>query len=88
MLMLSFKQFGMTNCLVSFLPVMVSRMKVFPTKTQGWVTLARKPMIADNPNLEKIFKSHKEICLLNLPSAQKKAALRHKLNHKGSPLMK
>ncbi|XP_060717612.1 uncharacterized protein wu:fj29h11 [Tachysurus vachellii] len=64
------------------LKVMVSRMKVFPTKTQGWVTLARKPMIADNPNLEKIFKSHKEICLLNLPSAQKKAALRHKLNHK------
>ncbi|XP_060795619.1 uncharacterized protein wu:fj29h11 isoform X3 [Neoarius graeffei] len=62
---------------------MVSRMKVFPTKTQGWVTLARKPMIADNPTLEKIFKSHAEVCLLNLPSAQKKAANGLKPNPKG-----
>ncbi|XP_072524200.1 uncharacterized protein [Salminus brasiliensis] len=53
---------------------MVSRKRVFPTKTQGWVTLARKPMIPDSPSLEKIFKSHSEVCLLNLPSAQKKAA--------------
>ncbi|XP_053367661.1 uncharacterized protein wu:fj29h11 isoform X2 [Clarias gariepinus] len=62
---------------------MVSRMKVFPTKTQGWVTLDRKPMIADNPSLEKIFKSHGEVCLLNLPSAQKKTANRLKPNPKG-----
>ncbi|XP_053540833.1 uncharacterized protein wu:fj29h11 isoform X2 [Ictalurus punctatus] len=55
---------------------MVSCMKVFPTKKQGWVTLARKPMIADNPSLEKIFKSYTEVCLLNLPSPQKKAASR------------
>ncbi|XP_066520431.1 uncharacterized protein wu:fj29h11 isoform X2 [Hoplias malabaricus] len=52
---------------------MVSCKRVFPTKTQGWVMLARKPMIADSPSLEKIFKSHSEVCLLSLPSAQKKS---------------
>uniref|UniRef100_A0A3B4E8Y0 Wu:fj29h11 n=1 Tax=Pygocentrus nattereri TaxID=42514 RepID=A0A3B4E8Y0_PYGNA len=52
---------------------MVSRKRVFPTKTQSWVTLARKPMIADSQILEKIFKSHSEVCLLNLPSPVKKA---------------
>ncbi|MCI4384121.1 hypothetical protein PGIGA_G00034980 [Pangasianodon gigas] len=67
------------------LKAMVSRMKVFPTKTQGWVTLARKPMIADNPSLEKIFKSYADVCLLNLPSAQKKAARNLKPNPKGKP---
>ncbi|XP_050980031.1 uncharacterized protein wu:fj29h11 isoform X2 [Labeo rohita] len=53
---------------------MVSRKKVFPTKTSGWVTLAHKPMISDSANLEKIFKSHSSVCLLNLPSAVKRAA--------------
>lgn len=53
---------------------MVSRKRVFPTKTSGWVTLAHKPMIADSANLEKIFKSHSSVCLLNLPSAAKRAA--------------
>ncbi|XP_058262273.1 uncharacterized protein wu:fj29h11 isoform X2 [Hemibagrus wyckioides] len=76
------QDFDLNQHYCTTLKVMMSRMKVFPTKTQGWVTLARKPMIADNPNLEKIFKSHKEICLLNLPSAQKKAAHRHRPNQK------
>ncbi|XP_056626776.1 uncharacterized protein wu:fj29h11 isoform X3 [Triplophysa dalaica] len=58
---------------------MISHKRVFPTKSNGWVTLAHKPMIADSPHLEKIFKSHHEICLLNLPSAMKKAAI--KLKH-------
>uniref|UniRef100_A0A3B1JM69 Wu:fj29h11 n=1 Tax=Astyanax mexicanus TaxID=7994 RepID=A0A3B1JM69_ASTMX len=53
---------------------MVSYKRVFPTKTQVWVTLARKPMISDDPSLEKIFKSHSDVCLLNLPSAQRKTA--------------
>ncbi|XP_046709697.1 protein NO VEIN-like isoform X1 [Silurus meridionalis] len=65
------------------LKAMVSRLKVFPTKTQAWVTLARKPMIPDNPNLEKIFKSHSEVCLLNLPTAQKKTTNRLNRNLKG-----
>ncbi|XP_051770945.1 uncharacterized protein wu:fj29h11 [Ctenopharyngodon idella] len=60
---------------------MVSHKRVFPTKTSGWVTLAHKPMIADNANLEKIFKSHSSVCLLNLPSAAKRAASKSK--HEG-----
>uniref|UniRef100_A0A672LXB6 Uncharacterized LOC107595630 n=1 Tax=Sinocyclocheilus grahami TaxID=75366 RepID=A0A672LXB6_SINGR len=60
---------------------MVSHKRVFPTKTSGWVTLARKPMIADSANLEKIFKSHSSVCLLNLPSAAKRAA--NKSRHEG-----
>lgn len=61
---------------------MVSRKRVFPTKTSGWVTLACKPMIADSANLEKIFKSHGSVCLLNLPSAAKRAA--NKSRHEGN----
>lgn len=47
-------------------------MKVFPTKDNSWVSLARKPMIPDNKEIEKVFKHRKEICLLNLPPAEKK----------------
>ncbi|XP_067225099.1 uncharacterized protein wu:fj29h11 isoform X1 [Chanodichthys erythropterus] len=65
----------------SSLKEMVSRKRVFPTKTSGWVTLAHKPMIADSANLEKIFKSHSSVCLLNLPSAAKRAASKSK--HEG-----
>ncbi|XP_057214343.1 uncharacterized protein LOC130569023 [Triplophysa rosa] len=60
---------------------MISHKRVFPTKSNGWVTLAHKPMIVDSPHLEKIFKSHREICLLNLPSAMKRAA--NKSKHQG-----
>lgn len=55
---------------------MVSDKRVFPTKDKSWVSLARKPMIADNKELEKIFKPHKEVCLLDLPPAEKKTAPR------------
>ncbi|XP_077594792.1 uncharacterized protein LOC144211423 isoform X2 [Stigmatopora nigra] len=48
--------------------------KVFPTKENTWVSLERKPMIADSKELEKIFKTCKKICLLNLPPAEKKPA--------------
>lgn len=51
---------------------MVSDKKVFPTKDNNWVTLARKPMISDSKELEKIFKPHKQLCLLNLPPPEKK----------------
>ncbi|XP_065109604.1 uncharacterized protein [Paramisgurnus dabryanus] len=65
----------------SSLKEMVSHKKVFPTKNNAWVTLARKPMIPDSTNLEKIFKSHSAVFLLNLPSAVKRAA--NKLRHQG-----
>ncbi|XDV45221.1 hypothetical protein PO909_013352, partial [Leuciscus waleckii] len=67
-------QLNSTYC--HHLKEMVSHKRVFPTKTSGWVTLARKPMIADSANLEKIFKSHSQVCLLNLPSAARRAASR------------
>ncbi|XP_049615652.1 uncharacterized protein wu:fj29h11 isoform X2 [Syngnathus scovelli] len=60
----------------STLKGMVSDKRVFPTKDMNWVSLARKPMIADSKELEKIFKSHKEVCLLNLPPAEKKTSQR------------
>ncbi|CAF91966.1 unnamed protein product, partial [Tetraodon nigroviridis] len=58
----------------STLKGMVSDMKVFPTK-DNWVSLARKPIIPDNKELEKVFK-HRDICLLNLPPPEKKASQR------------
>uniref|UniRef100_A0A3B3WWM6 HTH OST-type domain-containing protein n=1 Tax=Poecilia mexicana TaxID=48701 RepID=A0A3B3WWM6_9TELE len=51
--------------------VMVSDKKVFPTK-DSWVSLSRQPMIGDDKELEKIFKPHKEVCLLHLPPPEKK----------------
>lgn len=57
---------------------MVSDKRVFPTKENTWVSLARKPMIADSKELEKIFKPHKHICLLHLPPAEKKNTTRNK----------
>ncbi|XP_051958401.1 uncharacterized protein wu:fj29h11 isoform X1 [Xyrauchen texanus] len=72
-------QLDVTYC--SSLKEMVSHKKVFPTKSNVWVTLALKPMIADSANLEKIFKSHSGVCLLNLPSAIKRAA--NKSRHEG-----
>ncbi|XP_074476701.1 uncharacterized protein LOC141758850 isoform X3 [Sebastes fasciatus] len=66
----------------STLKGMVSDMRVFPTKDNSWVSLAHKPMIADNKEVEKIFKPHK-ICLLNLPPAEKKTAPKSKTGNFG-----
>ncbi|XP_053269146.1 uncharacterized protein wu:fj29h11 [Pleuronectes platessa] len=74
-------QFELKSSYCSTLKGMVSDKRVFPTKDNTWVSLARKPMIADNKELEKIFKTHNEVCLLNLPPAEKKAAPR---NHTGN----
>lgn len=63
---------------------MVSDKRVFPTKDNSWVTLAHKPMIADSKEVEKIFKPHKQICLLNLPPAGKKAPPRTKTGNSGT----
>ncbi len=73
---------ALSDLIFMVLTEMVSHKRVFPTKTSGWVTLARKPMIADSANLEKIFKSHGSVCLLNLPSAAKRAA--SKARHEGN----
>ncbi|XP_059892948.1 uncharacterized protein wu:fj29h11 isoform X3 [Gadus macrocephalus] len=56
----------------STLKGMVLDKKVFPTKAKSWVTLARRPMVADDRELEKIFKLHPGVCLLNLPPPGKK----------------
>lgn len=66
---------------------MVSDKRVFPTKDNNWVSLARKPMIADSRELEKIFKTHKQVCLLNLPPPEKKAAPRSKAGNFGTLLL-
>ncbi|XP_077359160.1 uncharacterized protein LOC144005104 isoform X2 [Festucalex cinctus] len=67
----------------STLKGMVSDKRVFPTKDKSWVSLACKPMIADSKELEKIFKTHKEVCLLNLPPAGKKTLLRKNTGSSG-----
>ncbi|XP_061561757.1 uncharacterized protein wu:fj29h11 isoform X5 [Phycodurus eques] len=67
----------------STLKGMVSDKRVFPTKDNSWVSLARKPMIADSKELEKVFKPRKEVCLLNLPPAEKKTAPRKKTGFSG-----
>lgn len=64
--------------LFTFCLGMVSDKRVFPTKDNSWVSLARKPMISDSKELEKIFKPHKQVCLLNLPPAEKKTVPRTK----------
>uniref|UniRef100_A0A3B4B300 HTH OST-type domain-containing protein n=1 Tax=Periophthalmus magnuspinnatus TaxID=409849 RepID=A0A3B4B300_9GOBI len=58
----------------STLKGMVSDLRVFPTKDNTWVTLSRRPMVSDSRELEKVFKAHKELCLLNLPPAEKNTA--------------
>uniref|UniRef100_A0A3B4XA39 Wu:fj29h11 n=1 Tax=Seriola lalandi dorsalis TaxID=1841481 RepID=A0A3B4XA39_SERLL len=68
--------FHLKQSYCSTLKGMVSDKRVFPTKDSSWVSLARKPMIADNRELEKIFKHHQQVCLLQLPPADKKAAPR------------
>lgn len=69
---------------------MVSDKKVFPTKNNNWVSLAHKPMISDKKDkkdLEKIFKPHKQVRLLNLPPPEKKTALKNKTGNSGIVLL-
>ncbi|XP_030610585.1 protein NO VEIN isoform X2 [Archocentrus centrarchus] len=68
----------------STLKGMMSDKKVFPTKDNNWVSLARKPMISDSKELEKIFKPHKQVRLLNLPPAEKKTAPKNKTGNSDS----
>ncbi|XP_039991364.1 protein NO VEIN isoform X3 [Xiphias gladius] len=76
-------QYNLNTGYCSTLKGMVSDKRVFPTKDNTWVSLARKPMIADNKELEKIVKPHKQVCLLNMPPAEKKAAPRSKTGNFG-----
>lgn len=66
---------------------MVFDKKVFPTKNNNWVSLAHKPMISDSKELEKIFKPHKQVRLLNLPPPEKKTALKNKTGTSGMVLL-
>ncbi|XP_018534128.2 uncharacterized protein wu:fj29h11 [Lates calcarifer] len=75
--------FNLNQSYCSTLKGMVSDKKVFPTKDNSWVSLPRKPMIADNKELEKIFKPHKQVCLLSLPPAEKKPAPKTKTGNFG-----
>ncbi|XP_074518878.1 uncharacterized protein LOC141784855 isoform X2 [Halichoeres trimaculatus] len=56
----------------STLKGMVYDKRVFPTKDNSWVSLSHRPMISDSKDLEKVFKAHRQVCLLNLPPAEKK----------------
>lgn len=57
---------------------MILDKRVFPTKDNCWVSLAHKPMISDSKELEKVFRSHKKVCLLNLPAPEKKTVPKNK----------
>uniref|UniRef100_A0A3Q3K307 HTH OST-type domain-containing protein n=1 Tax=Monopterus albus TaxID=43700 RepID=A0A3Q3K307_MONAL len=70
--------FELNSAYCSTLKGMVSDKRVFPTKDNTWVSLARKPMISDSKELDKIFKPHKQVCLLNLPPAEKKTVPKSK----------
>ncbi|KAJ7984929.1 hypothetical protein DPEC_G00359850 [Dallia pectoralis] len=63
----------------STLKGMLQEKRVFPTKDNSWVTLSRRPMVPNNKELEKIFKAHKQVCLLNLPPAEKRPAPKAKM---------
>ncbi|XP_040922726.1 protein NO VEIN isoform X2 [Toxotes jaculatrix] len=76
-------QYELKHAYCSTLKGMVSDKRVFPTKDNNWVSLAHRPMIADNKELEKIFKPHKQVCLLNLPPAEKKGAPKNKSGNYG-----
>lgn len=52
---------------------LVSDKRVFPTKDNNWVSLEHKPLISDSKEFEKVFRHHKQVLLLNLPPAEKKA---------------
>ncbi|KAM6951488.1 uncharacterized protein FYW47_015000 [Aplochiton taeniatus] len=52
--------------------------KVFPTKENCWVPLSRRPMVPDSRELEKVFKAHQQVCLLNLAPADRKSTPRAK----------
>ncbi|KAJ8246365.1 hypothetical protein GJAV_G00266920 [Gymnothorax javanicus] len=67
------------------LKTMLSDKRVFPTKDNRWVSLAQRPLISDS--LEKFFKKYSEICLLNLPQADKRPVYRHKPGFNQGKLM-
>ncbi|KAJ8413728.1 hypothetical protein AAFF_G00082350 [Aldrovandia affinis] len=58
------------------LKTMLADKRVLPTKDNRWVTLSQRPLIPDNKTLEKVFKLHNQMCLLNLPPADKRPSHR------------
>ncbi|RXM31499.1 hypothetical protein EOD39_1724 [Acipenser ruthenus] len=61
---------------------MLKDRKVFPSKDNCWVTLARQPLIPDNKTVERFFKSYSQVCLLNLPAAELKPIFKAKTSSK------
>ncbi|XP_058848447.1 uncharacterized protein LOC117424580 isoform X2 [Acipenser ruthenus] len=61
---------------------MLKDRKVFPSKDNCWVTLARHPLIPDNKTVERFFKSYSQVCLLNLPPADLKPVSKAKTSSK------
>uniref|UniRef100_A0A3P9JKB7 Wu:fj29h11 n=1 Tax=Oryzias latipes TaxID=8090 RepID=A0A3P9JKB7_ORYLA len=57
---------------------MLSEKRVFLSKENNWVSLAREPLISDRKELEKIFRAEPSLCLLHLPPAEKKVVSRSK----------
>ncbi|XP_028263346.1 uncharacterized protein LOC114437112 isoform X2 [Parambassis ranga] len=76
-------QYKLDRGYCSTLKGMVSDKRVFPAKDNSWVSLARKPMICDSKELEKIFKQHKQVCLLDLPPAER-TTQKHNTAHKNN----
>uniref|UniRef100_H2MER9 Wu:fj29h11 n=1 Tax=Oryzias latipes TaxID=8090 RepID=H2MER9_ORYLA len=63
---------------------MLSKKRVFLTKENSWVSLAREPLISDRKELEKIFRAEPSLCLLHLPPAEKKVVSRSKTDLKSA----
>uniref|UniRef100_A0A3P9IA30 Wu:fj29h11 n=1 Tax=Oryzias latipes TaxID=8090 RepID=A0A3P9IA30_ORYLA len=59
---------------------MLSEKRVFLSKENNWVSLAREPLISDRKELEKIFRAEPSLCLLHLPPAEKKLKNNRYLN--------
>uniref|UniRef100_A0A4W3JPJ6 Wu:fj29h11 n=2 Tax=Callorhinchus milii TaxID=7868 RepID=A0A4W3JPJ6_CALMI len=58
--------------------------KVFAAKDNLWVSLTRHPIIPDDKHLERVFKTYTEVCLLNLPVAERNT-LKTRTNKRDKP---
>ncbi|XP_061088728.1 uncharacterized protein wu:fj29h11 isoform X2 [Conger conger] len=74
-----------TNYCTSLKSMLIDK-RVFPTKENRWVTLSPRLLIPDK-GLEKFFRSHSEICLLNLPKPDKRPLLKQKSNFNQGKMM-
>ncbi|XP_078467254.1 LOW QUALITY PROTEIN: uncharacterized protein LOC144730360 [Lampetra planeri] len=45
----------------------LSKERIFPTKRNCWVSLESRPLVADDRNLEALFRDEEKVCFLSLP---------------------